>query len=99
VPVIAGWMLQVLVGSWTHLVPAVTPGDPAAHARQRRILAVGSRTRLVAWNAGIAALWIGIALELTAVSALGGALLGAVVAVSVATLGASVWTLRRRIGD
>jgi nitrite reductase (NO-forming) len=98
VPLVAGWLLQILVGSWTHLVPAVTPGDPAAHARQRRILAAASGTRLVAWNAGVAVLWSGVALRLTAVAALGGALLGTVVALSVATLGASVWTLRRRTG-
>jgi hypothetical protein len=52
----------------------------------------------VAWNAGVAVLWSGVALRLTAVAALGGALLGTVVALSVATLGASVWTLRRRTG-
>lgn len=60
VPMVAGWMLQELVGSWTHLVPSVTVGDAASHARQRRVLAVASRTRLVAWNAGVGLAWIGI---------------------------------------
>ena len=35
VPMVAGWLLQELVGSWTHLVPSVTPGSPADHAAQR----------------------------------------------------------------
>ena len=33
-----GWVGQVLVGSWSHLLPAIGPGDPLAHARQRSIL-------------------------------------------------------------
>lgn len=60
VPMVAGWMLQELVGSWTHLVPSVTVGDAASHARQRRVLAVASRSRLVAWNAGVGLAWLGI---------------------------------------
>lgn len=60
VPMVAGWMLQELVGSWTHLVPSVTGGDAASHARQRRVLAMASRTRLIAWNIGAGLAWIGI---------------------------------------
>ena len=78
-PMIAGWMLQGLVGSWTHLVPAVTPGDPAAHARQRRILAAGSRSRLIAWNGGVALLWGGLAIGLPVVATSGGVMLVAAV--------------------
>jgi hypothetical protein len=85
-PVVAGWMLQELVGSWTHLAPSVTPGDPAVHARQRRVLAVAARTRLVAWNAGLAAVWIGLAAGLMVLVAIGGVAFGATVVVSVVLL-------------
>ena len=34
-PLVAGWMLQELVASWTYLAPSVTPGDPSLHAAQR----------------------------------------------------------------
>ena len=35
---VIGWVVQVLIASWTHLVPAIGPGDQAAHARQRAVL-------------------------------------------------------------
>jgi hypothetical protein len=85
-PVVAGWMLQELAGSWTHLAPSVTPGDPAVHARQRRVLAVAARSRLVAWNAGLAALWMGLATEVMALAAVGGAAFGATLLLSVVLL-------------
>ena len=83
VPMVAGWMLQELVGSWTHLVPSVTVGDAASHARQRRVLATASRTRLIAWNAGIGLAWIGISsggpLAIAGLALVGVALLGSLV--------------------
>ena len=39
VPLAIGWVLQVLLGSWSHLIPSIGPGDPdrarpaAAHPR------------------------------------------------------------------
>jgi nitrite reductase (NO-forming) len=54
VPLVGGWIGQVLVGSWTHLVPAIGPGDPARHAVQRRWLGRAATARWVAWNAGVA---------------------------------------------
>lgn len=85
-PMVAGWMLQELVGSWTHLVPSVTPADPAGHARQRRILAAASRTRLIAWNGGLGAAWIGVGIGTSWLVVAGGlALLGAVL-MSLATM-------------
>lgn len=93
-PLVAGWMLQELVGSWTHLVPSVTPGDPAVHARQRRQLAVAARLRLVAWNAAVALAWGGLALELQPVAIIGLALLAASVAVAVAALARSLTAAR-----
>ena len=86
IPLVAGWMLQELVGSWTHLVPSVTPGDPVLHARQRRALAVGARTRVAAWNVAVALAWIGLAVPVMPVAAVGLGLLGASVVVAVALL-------------
>lgn len=94
VPMVGGWLLQELVGSWTHLVPSVTPGSPADHAAQRRALAFASRTRLVAWNAGIAAAWAGLALDIAQLSAVGATLVGLALVASVATLAKSL-TLAR----
>ncbi len=87
IPLVAGWMLQELVGSWTHLVPSVTPGDAARHAAQRRLLAILSRSRLAAWNLGIAAAWVGIVLAWPPLAALGAGLIGAAVLLSVILLG------------
>ena len=94
VPLIAGWLLQELVGSWTHLVPSVTPGGPTDHAAQRRALAFASRSRLVAWNAGIGLAWTGLALDLTALAVTGALLVATPVAVSVATLAVSLTRAR-----
>ena len=94
IPMIGGWLLQELVGSWTHLVPSVTPGSPMDHAAQRRALAVASRTRVVAWNAGIAGAWAGLAFDIVPLGAVGGTLVGLVAAVSVASLARSLTMAR-----
>lgn len=86
-PLVAGWMLQELVGSWTHLAPSVTLGGPVQHARQRRLMAVAARTRLVAWNVGLAVAWLGAWLGARPLAALGGGLVAVVVVVSVILLG------------
>ncbi|HEX5038655.1 MAG TPA: hypothetical protein VFW95_00790 [Candidatus Limnocylindria bacterium] len=86
-PLVAGWVMQELVGSWTHLVPSVTPGDADLHARQRRVLAVGSWSRLVAWNSGLLAAWAGAALEIATLATAGGIVLLAAVATSVVLMG------------
>lgn len=77
---VIGWIVQVLIGSWTHLLPAIGPGDPRSHARQRAILGIAATPRVVALDAGVAAAtvaalagpslaWLGIAgLTLTAAS-------------------------------
>jgi hypothetical protein len=85
-PMIAGWMLQELVGSWTHLVPSVTPGDAAAHARQRRHLAVASRLRLVIWNVAVGLAWAGLATDVPPMAVAGFGLLAASVAVALVAL-------------
>jgi len=82
VPLVAGWMLQELVGSWTHLAPSVTPGDAAQHAAQRRQLAGASRLRPITWNAGVALAWAGVATGATPVAVAGGAALGLALTIS-----------------
>lgn len=82
VPLVAGWVGQVLVGSWTHLVPAIGPGDQARHAVQRRWLGRAATPRWLAWNAGVALWAIGLpsgadVLGVAGGLALGAALLGA----------------------
>ena len=86
VPLVVGWMLQELVGSWTHLAPSVTPGDAERHAAQRRVLASVSRLRPIAWNAGVAVTWAGLAMSTESVAAAGAATLGIVVALSAVLL-------------
>lgn len=86
VPLVAGWMAQELVGSWTHLAPSVTPGSPGRHAEQRRTLAVASRVRPIAWNVGVGLAWAGAALGVTPLAVGGGALLAASAIASVALL-------------
>jgi nitrite reductase (NO-forming) len=85
-PIVLGWALQALVGSWSHLLPSVGPGNPARHAAQRRELGRWATTRLVAWNLGVGLVaaaafgprWLGIA---------GAAAVGTVLLASVALLG------------
>jgi nitrite reductase (NO-forming) len=58
-PLAVGWVIQVLIASWTHLLPSIGPGDPPAHARQRPVLGRGAVPRLLALNAGTALLALG----------------------------------------
>ncbi|MDQ2674465.1 MAG: hypothetical protein M3Y40_07390, partial [Chloroflexota bacterium] len=75
IPLVAGWMFQELVASWTYLVPAVTPGDAPRHAVQRRVLAPASRLRPVAWNMGVALAWAGLAAGAPLLAGIGAAVL------------------------
>ncbi len=59
-PMVPGWMGLAVLASATHIVPAIGPGDPAGHARQRRLLGQLGGTRLVLADLGIAALAVGI---------------------------------------
>ena len=52
-PLVLGWLVQVLIGSWTHLVPAIGPGDLARHAAQRAVLGRWATARLLLLNTGI----------------------------------------------
>lgn len=58
--VVLGWVVQVLIGSWSHLLPAIGPGGPAEHARQRALLGRGATARLIALNGGAALATVGV---------------------------------------
>ena len=70
-PLAVGWLAQVLIGAWSHLLPAIGPGDPAAHARARLALGRASTARVLAFNLGVGLLVIGGALAWPAVIVLG----------------------------
>ena len=59
-PLVLGWVGLAVLASATHLVPAIGPGDHAAHARQRRLLGRWATARLLAANAGVALLVVGL---------------------------------------
>lgn len=55
-PIGIGWVAQVLIGAWSHLVPAIGPGSLDRHATQRRFLGLGATARLLAFNGGVGAM-------------------------------------------
>lgn len=83
-PLVGGWVVQVLIGSATHLLPAIAPGGPREHAVRRGILGRWALPRFIALNAGVlllatgwwggveAAAWLGLAIA-------GGGILASVV--------------------
>ena len=71
VPFVLGWTTQVLIGSWTHIVPAIGPGDQPAHAAQRRRLGWAGAVRVVAWNISVALLTLGVPAGTTPLIAIG----------------------------
>ena len=83
-PLVAGWVGLAILGSASHLLPAVGPGDPTAHRRQRELLGRLATTRIVLANAGVAALSIGWPTHVDGLVATGAGLL----AVSLAATGA-----------
>jgi len=83
-PLAVGWVVQVLIASWTHLLPSIGPGDPPAHARQRAVLGRWAVPRLVALNAGTALLAIGWPIGATQLAGVGVGLVAAAVLTSTA---------------
>ena len=89
-PLVAGWIGLAILGSATHLLPAVGPGDPAAHGRQRRLLGRLAGARLVLADAGVAGVAIGWPLRLDAVTIAGVILLALGLAATAALLAGAV---------
>jgi nitrite reductase (NO-forming) len=90
VPLIGGWAMQVLVGAWGHLLPAVGPGDMEAKARQRDLLARWGRLRVVAWNGGLLLLWPGFGLGMPVLIAAGAVFFGAAALTAIGLLAAAL---------
>ena len=59
-PLAIGWLGQVLVGAWSHLLPAIGPGGIPVHARQRRALGRLASLRVVSLNGGVLAILAGL---------------------------------------
>ena len=56
---VLGWIVQVLIASWTHVLPSIGPGGPPEHSRQRAILGRGAAARLIALNTAVLLIAIG----------------------------------------
>ncbi len=95
-PLALGWVVQVLIGSVTHLLPSIGPGGPREHAVQREVLGRAATPRLVALNAGTALLAVGWPLGIGALAGVG-ALLAAAAVVTSLGLVASALRVRARV--
>ena len=60
-PLAAGWVVQSIVGAWTHLLPAISGGSLDRHGAQRRILGTAATPRLIVLNGGVLLLSVGVA--------------------------------------
>ena len=96
VPLVLGWIAQVLMGAWTHLVPAIGPGDPVAHAAQRRRLGRWGTTRVVSWNGGVLILAAGSFAAIDALAAVGGVVIAVDLVVALVLLIGSVTRIPTR---
>ena len=96
VPLVAGWIGQVLVGAWTHLVPAIGPGDQARHALQRRWLGRAAPARWLLWNGGVILGTGGLLAGSDVLTALGGVALAAALATALGLLAVSAVAGRPR---
>jgi len=95
-PLALGWAVQVLIASWTHLLPSIGPGGPVEHAVQREVLGRAATPRLVALNAGAALLAVGWPLGIGALAGAGALLAAGAVVLSVG-LAASALRARARV--
>lgn len=59
-PLVLGWAGMAVLASATHLVPAIGPGDPAAHTAQRRLLGWAGGSRVVIADVAILLLAVGL---------------------------------------
>ncbi len=89
-PLVTGWLGLAVLGAATHLLPAVGPGDPAAHGRQRRLLGRWGALRLLILNAGIASLTVGLPLRGDPLIASGAVLVAVGLAATAVLVGAAI---------
>lgn len=81
-PLAVGWIVQVLIGSWSQLLPSIGPGDMAAHADQRARLGRGAIGRVGALNLGVALVTLGGLLAWTGAVVIGLIVCGAAILTS-----------------
>jgi nitrite reductase (NO-forming) len=93
-PLAVGWVVQVLIGAWSQLLPAIGPGDMAAHARQRTGLGRAAAGRLVGLNLAVTLVMLGGATAWTTLTVAGLVLGGSMIIVSLAIFVAAAWTGR-----
>ena len=94
-PLAIGWVIQAMIGSWSQLIPAIGPGDPVTHARQRVTLGRAATVRVVALDAGVGMVVIGSALAQALLTAVGmivcaGAILASVIVLVTTLYGSRV---------
>jgi nitrite reductase (NO-forming) len=56
---VGGWIVQVLLGAWTYLLPMARPGHPDERRRQLSVAELGGTLQLVALNGGLLLLLAG----------------------------------------
>ncbi len=90
VPLAIGWIVQVLMASWTHLLPSIGPGGPPEHARQRRVLGRFATPRFVALNMGAVLLAIAWPAGASGLAVGGGMLVAGAIVVTVVLTGNAI---------
>jgi len=89
-PLGVGFVIQVLIGAWTQLLPSIGPGDFAVHARSRAILGRFGSLRFGLLNGGAAVVLAGSLVELPEAVPAGLALAGLSVMISLALVGGAL---------
>ena len=84
-PLAVGWLAQTLIGAWSHLFPAIGPGDVASRALQRTSLGRAATGRLVGLNLGVVLWMLGRATAWTAPMVIGLVLGGSAILAALAT--------------
>jgi nitrite reductase (NO-forming) len=51
-----GWLVQVLLGAWSYLLPMMRPGSPTEHRAGLQVFEVAGRTQVVVLDLGVALL-------------------------------------------
>ena len=92
-PLAVGWVVQVLIGAWSHLLPSIGPGDMAAHADQRARLGRAAMGRVIALNLGVALVTLGGLLDWT-----GGVVIGVIVCAGVILTSLTIFVDAARSG-
>ena len=83
-PLAIGWVVQVLIGAWSHLLPSIGPGDMAGHAEQRTRLGRAAAGRVIGLNLGVVLVTLGGTLARTSVVVVGLIVCGSVILTSLA---------------